>query len=519
MSLLAVSTRLALATAAMVLSACAVLPHGVERTQSHAIAVTPATALGAMAIAAAPDRALSGFRLLSAPDFAFNARTELLTRAQQSLDVQYYEIRDDASGRHFLRLLRDAAERGVRVRLLVDDLYTAGEDSLLLGLAAQPRVEVRLFNPFPAGRDHTSSKFLASLFDVGRVNRRMHNKMMIADSAFAVVGGRNIADDYFLQSVWTNFLDLDALVTGALVPRLSQIFDRYWNGAPAYPIEAIAASDLSPAERRQFFNERVSQGGVLPAAALPSKDMLGHAPLGDDMQKGTLDLIWASAEVIADAPEKVLGGHANGVRQQFVERVREATAEVVATTPYLIPGREGMKTIRSLRERDVRIAMLTNSLAATDEPLAFAGYLRYRTPMLRLGVDIHEVTPSRVAQSRRFRLFGSSSGRLHAKAVVIDQRTVFLGSMNMDPRSRTHNAEMGLFIDSPELARQILTLIEFAKRDAAYQVRLTADGATAWSHADPQDDHPSTFSEEPETSLWRRLLFRLLQHLVPEGLL
>jgi putative cardiolipin synthase len=317
----------------------------------------------------------------------------------------------------------------------------------------------------------------------------------------------------------TTFLDLDTLVTGAAVAPLSTIFDLYWNGAPAYPVEAIVASDRLPADRRRFFDERVSQSGVLPTADPPSHDILGYASLSDDMRKGRLDLVWAGAEATADEPEKVLGGHPSGVRQRIRERVLQAKVEVVLSTPYLVPGREGMKVIRTLRERDIRLTMLTNSLAAIDVPLAFAGYWRYRTQMLRLGVDIYEVTPGRVAQSREFRVFGSSSGRLHAKAAVIDQRTVFVGSMNLDPLSDAHNTEIGMLVDSPELARQVLTLIELGKRDAAYQVRLTEDGATAWLSPNAQEGDSATFSAEPETRLWERILLRLLQPLVPETLL
>lgn len=512
--------RLAMACGSVLLGACAVLPPTVERTPSQAIPMTSATALGAMAIASSPHDARSGFRLLPDPDLAFNARVELLARAEQSLDVQYYEILDDESGRHVLRLLSDAARRGVRVRLLVDDLETSGEDPLLLGLAVQPHVEVRLFNPFPAGRDHTSSKILASLFDLSRLQRRMHNKMMIADGAMAIVGGRNIGNAYFLRGSMTTFLDLDVLVAGAVVPALSEIFDLYWNSAPAYPIAAIAGgARLGPSELAQSFERHVSQGGLFAAHILPSKDILGQAPLRDDIEKGSLELIWANAEAIADAPEKVLGGHFDSVRERVRARARQSTIEVVVTTPYLIPGDVGMQAMRSLRERGVGITLVTNSLAAIDVPLAFAGYLRYRTPMLRLGVDIYEVTPERVAKSHRFPVFGSSSGRLHTKAVVIDRQIAVIGSMNLDPRSDGENTETALIIDSPELARQVLALVEVVERYAAYQVRLTENGATVWSNPDPQDSDPSKFSEEPETPLWERSLIRLLEPMVPESLL
>jgi len=506
--------RLASASAALLLSACAVLPHDVERTPSKAGVLTPSTQLGALVPEREVSEGFSGFRLLPSPDFAFDARVQLLTRAQQTLDVQYYEIADDQSGRNVLCRLRDAARRGVRVRLLIDDLHTTGEDTLLLGLAAEPGVEVRLFNPFPAARDSVGSRLLLSLFDVRRVNRRMHNKMMIADGAFAVVGGRNIGDEYFLRSASTTFLDLDVLASGALVPQLSDIFDRYWNADPSYPIEAIASSGLTLEERRQSFGEQAC--ATVPEPVLPTTDFLDQRSLGEDLRQGTLNLVWGRANAIADDPDKALGHRVDSVRHRVRELVRRATREVVVTTPYLVPGPEGMETLRGMHERGVRVDILTNSLAAIDEPFAFVGYLRYRTDMLQLGAEIHEIAPSRVTQSHRLRHFADSSGRLHAKSVVIDRETVFIGSMNLDPRSETHNTEMGILISSPQIARQMLEVFDHVKRDGAYRVRLRDDGATEWL-SDRQGD--AALVEEPETRLWNRFLLRLLQPLVPEDLL
>ena len=208
---------------------CAGLPRDVQRPPSQAIAASADTDLGRIALASAPDRTRSGFRLLSWSAQSLAARIELIRRAQVSLDVQYYVIHDDETGRHLLRALRDAAERGVRVRLLVDDLYTAGTDPLLLGLAAYPNVEVRLFNPFPMGRDSLSARLTLSLFDLGRVNHRMHNKLLVADGAMAVAGGRNIGNEYFMVSGLANYIDLDAFAVGPIVAKLAALFDQYWN--------------------------------------------------------------------------------------------------------------------------------------------------------------------------------------------------------------------------------------------------------------------------------------------------
>ena len=217
--------------AGLLAAGCASLPEPVPQPPTTAIKATPDTALGKIALASQPDADLSGFRLMPSGGFAFSTRIELARRASRTLDVQYYQIENDETGRFLLRTLRDAALRGVRVRLLMDDLFTSGEDELLIALAATPNLELRLFNPFPAGRSSLFRRFAASLFDFDRVNRRMHNKLFIADGAMAVAGGRNIGNQYFTRTLDDNFIDLDTFVVGALLPRLGSLFDQYWNSA------------------------------------------------------------------------------------------------------------------------------------------------------------------------------------------------------------------------------------------------------------------------------------------------
>jgi len=514
---------------ALALGACAALPPGVVRPPSSAIPMSPASVLGAAAQASANvGPGLSGFRLLPTARFALEARTTLLERAQQSLDLQYYELRNDDSGRRILALLRDAAMRGVRVRLLLDDLHTAGEDALLLGLASQPNVELRLFNPLPARQGQVACRLIASLPQLGRLHRRMHNKMLIADGAFAIVGGRNIGDSYFLRDADTNFLDLDLLATGALVVQLASLFDAYWNSAQAYPIASIARTELSPTQLRADFDRHTAASAPVRDLA-DTRDALGHRPLAIDLAEGRLDLAWAPAWAVADDPRKVvdreskvfpgIAATAASVREELRQQVLHATDEVVATTPYLVPGREGMQTLRQLRGKGVRLTIVTNSLAAIDEPFAFAGYLRYRPELLRMGVDIYELSPGRVARSHRLHLYASSSGRLHAKAVVIDRELVFVGSMNLDPRSDRHNTEVAVFIESPALAQQLLHLIELVTRDGGYRVRLGTSGAAEWVDAPPGSGDSATLTEEPETSLLQRFFLRLLGPWLPEDLL
>jgi cardiolipin synthase C len=554
---LAWARRALLALLLLAAAGCASLPENVQRTPSSALPGAPDTPLGRIARASTVDPEQSGFRLLPTGQFALQARLELARRAVRTLDVQYYQIHDDQTGRYLLRTLRDAAQRGVRVRLLMDDLYTSGADPLLLGLAAHPNVELRLFNPFPGGRTNFASRFAASLHEFSRVHRRMHNKLFIADGVMAVAGGRNIGDEYFMVSAGANFVDLDTLVVGALLPRLGELFDGYWNSPRVYPIEAIVKSDVAPEERRRHF-ERVTSPLYTPepvgspfldgdrsppprapqaadtAIATPEpeppppNDLLGYAPVSVELAAGKLGLIWADARAYADAPDKVIGrvstyggapiDDVDSVGYNVVELVRRARKEVVITSPYLVPGRDGIAMMRETSARGAKFTLVTNALAATDEPVVHTGYRRYRPEMLEIGVELYELSPLRTSRSLRLGRFSTSIGRLHAKSAIIDNEKVFIGSMNFDPRSARHNTEMGLFIQSPALAQQMRKLVEVVRQQGAYHVRLAPDGkGLQWLASGPGGQEQLV--EEPETDFWSRLMLEVLSWLVPEDLL
>ncbi|NUZ08489.1 phospholipase D family protein [Schlegelella sp. ID0723] len=511
--------------AAVLATACASLPAQGERPVSVAIEGSSVTALGRIALASAPEPSLSGFRLMPSGAFALSARMELARRAEQSLDVQYFLIRHDPTGKAMLRALRDAALRGVRVRLLLDDLYTSGQDELLSGLAAHENVEVRLFNPFPT-RGCLLSRFALSLPHVERLNHRMHNKLFIADGAMAVTGGRNVADEYFSRHPLANFIDLDLFVSGAVVPELGRLFDLYWNSALAYPLGSVVPPRLTLPELQAGFEE-VSRPSAPPVTHEPdARDVLGYRPIEEELDAGRLDLIWDHAEASADMPLK---GEApppgleeasiasNRVRVAVVEHMREAKSEVMLVSPYFVPGRSGMDLITDLRSRDVRVSVLTNSLASTDQPLVHSGYRRYRRSLLELGVELYELSPIKAGREGRGLLFGKSVGGLHSKAVVFDGLEVFVGSMNFDPRSDHYNTEIGLFIHSPRLTLQVSRLARLAQRQASHRLQLTAGGALEWVTPGGADDEVHT--KEPEAKLWMRFLLELLAPLAPEGML
>ena len=516
--------------AALLFSGCATLPDEAPRPPTRAMAVSADTALGKIALAAQPDPDLSGFRLMPGGDFAFDTRIQLARRAQRTLDVQYYQIENDETGRYLLRTLRDAAQRGVRVRVLMDDLYTAGEDDLLLGLAATPNVELRLFNPFPAGRGSLLKRFAASLFDFSRVNRRMHNKLFIADGAMAVAGGRNIGNQYFRRTAGENFLDLDTFVTGALMPRLGTLFDQYWNSAYVRPVQAVVPTGLSREELQKRFEAATGPDTTPPPPRPAPNDLLGYSPMAEDLASGKLGLIWALAEAYADSPDRVIGKTASyggvplldvdSVRYNVVEQMRRARSEVTIVSPYLIPGEAGLEVMREIRRRNVKISVVTNSLAATDEPLVHTAYRRYRPDMLKLGADLYELSTTRTRRSVRLGLFGTSVGRLHAKSAVIDRSILFVGSMNFDPRSETHNTEIGLFIRSPEMAQQALKLIDVLKQQGAYRLRFAEGGNASRIEWISEDAGKTTvLNEEPDSDFWGRAMLELLAPLTPESLL
>jgi cardiolipin synthase C len=418
---------------------------------------------------------------------------------------------------------RCAALRGVRVRLLVDDLYTAGGDPMFRGLAAFPNVEVCLFNPFCCARQNVVSRYVASIGDFRRLNHRMHNKLLVADGVVGVMGGRNIADEYFTRSATSNFVDLDVLIVGPVVGQLASIFDVYRNSPQAYPVEAILGEPTNHEEARRSFDHLVDDGEQMRSVALPPFDVLGYGPISDDLGAGRLGLVWGTAVAFADLPGKVMATSAETARSMsaqmnVMDRVMESKSEVVISAPYFIPGSMGVQAFGDLRKRNVKVTVLTNSFAANDVPLAHTGYARYRVELLRTGVDIYELSPTRIQHNERLMLPGASLGRLHAKAAVIDQSSVYIGSVNLDPRSESTNTELGLFARCPELAKEVTRVINISKLQSSYRLRFAPDGKSLqWLASD--DRGGVVLSAEPEVTPRMRLQNILLAPFVPEQLL
>jgi cardiolipin synthase C len=495
---------------------CASLPAPVVRQPEHAIGDPQSTAWGKKVQAAEPEPGVSGFRLLEAGADAFAALGTLIDRAQRSLDLQYYLVRDEVSSRNLLqRVYIAAAQRHVRARLLIDDFNTAGEEDLLLCLARVPGIEVRLYNPFPAGRFSTLSRVIASATDVSRISARMHNKMLVADNALAVTGGRNLGDAYFVQSRDANFLDLDLLVAGPVVRRLSASFDRFWNSALAYPIDTIVTRKASC----QGADPVRPQAPAGPAIAEATR--AEPAPLAHTLLQGQLPLQWVPATLLADSPSKITSdGHplkSETISDNIEQLLKAARQEVIIISPYFVPGERGLQLVEALRRRGVRVRVLTNSLAATDAPAVHIGYARYRARLLAMGAELYELRPRLGQPHSGVGNFGSSHASLHAKALVIDRSVVLLGSMNMDPRSANLNSEIGLVLRSPALAAQLVRLYDDVTERSSYHVQLWDGYHLRWNAL--EDDATKVYETEPDADLGLRLLLWAIAPFAPEQML
>lgn len=503
----------------LALSGCATLPQGGSVNGPVSMAIAPSTQTR-LAITAhkALDREehASAFKLLPVASAAYRTLIELTTQAERSLDFQTFVLHGDASGAMLLKSLRDAAARGVRVRVLIDDLQSDSAEPLLSNLAAFDGIEVRLINPFVRLRGSREAKLLSSLDEFSRVNHRMHNKLFIADNVLALIGGRNIGDAYYMRAEeGENFIDLDALAAGAVVEQMSASFDSYWNSQFAWPIDRIVAPAPDTSSRRAAFDSSVSGVGMpAPDHGVPER-LRGYASAPDELRSGTLRLTGAQAEVVADPVDKLegtrVGDRAGTVRASIAAEGLGSSFEVFVVSPYFVPGRIGIESLRQNRRDGVRLRILTNSLASTDEPVVHAGYLEYRRELIEIGAEVYELSPTLARLEQRLGRFGHTSAALHKKVIVFDRKTVFLGSMNLDGRSEQYNTEVGVMIRSEALAREILSLVDF--ESSAYRVEIGPDQRLRW--VNQRQGHETVLHDEPEVGFWRKLSSRIFGLLIP----
>ncbi|MDH6590204.1 putative cardiolipin synthase [Variovorax sp. TBS-050B] len=492
-----------------------------ERTPVQwALAPAHDGALGRLAAAPPPgaapsDAAATRVQPLVEAPLALDARLALIRNAQSSIDLQTYYLGNDATGALILRELQQAARRGVRVRLLLDDFHTAGRDPWLLALEREPFAHVRLFNPFFGRQRNPAQRLFAFVADFSRLTHRMHNKLMVADGVLAIAGGRNVADEYFLRAREANFIDLEVLLGGALVAELQSIFDLYWNSDLAYGIEQVTHASAAEAVRPiEAQGDAAGHEDVAPGAAHPPRGAWVSAQIE---QGASSRWLAADAGAVADPPDRRPGAaapHCITARERMAQLVESARESYELVTPYFIPDAAALAQIERLRARGVQVSIATNGMADTDEPIVNTVYNRFRRELLARGVRLFEVSARQIGRSRPLRQrFGDSKGRLHAKLAIIDRRTVLLGSVNFDPRSARLNTELGVRIRSEEVARRLRDALHMDSSEGVYEVVLDPDTRTLrWVSNGPERE---VLDEEPGVGLLFRLRMLWLSWLVP----
>jgi len=468
---------------------------------STAFTDTAHTRLGlALAPALAQHAGKTGVHALTDPRDAFAARAVLAAMAERSIDAQYYIWRGDEAGFLLFEALWDAAQRGVRVRLLLDDHNTRGLDPTLTALDAHPNIEVRLYNPV----GQRSVRAINYLADFARVNRRMHNKSFTVDNHVSVVGGRNIGDEYFGAGSGMVFADLDVTLVGPAVQRVSQEFDTYWNSVSAYPADLL----LGPPEvsqvqalRARFVATRSSQ------EAKAYLEAVGQSPLARRMLDRTVAFEWTTASILWDDPAKTLDGAARRddlLFPRLIESLGRPRKRLDIVSPYFVPGEQGTASLAAMARRGVEVRILTNSLASSDASVVHAGYAKRRADLLRAGVWVYELKPTAEQDRDKNRGIGSSASTgLHAKTFAVDGERIFVGSLNLDPRSLLLNTEMGVVLESPRLAQALSEGFATTVPGVAYEVRLGEDGFNlVWIEQTP--DGPKTHTTEPGTTWLQR---------------
>jgi putative cardiolipin synthase len=463
---------------------------------------------------AAANPAQSGIWPLDEGRDAFAARLLLARAADRTLDLQYYIWRRDLSGMLLFAALVDAAERGVRVRLLLDDMSTFGLDPMLAALDSHPNVEVRIFNPFHSRR----FRWLGLLMDFRRLNRRMHNKSFTADGEATIIGGRNVGDEYFAARQDVEFVDLDVLAVGPVAAQVSDDFERYWRSEPAWPIgRLLAAAPPGACQALVAEAQAIERSG----AAVAYLDAIRALPFVRDLVDGGLDMEWAPVRMLSDEPAKVLG---RARRRLLVsERLREVVGtpahDLALVSAYFVPTAQGVETFGRWARSGVRVRILTNSLEATDVAAAHAGFAKRRKALLRSGVRLFEakrLTPRMRTRGKRSPK-SSSATSLHAKTFAVDGQRVFIGSFNFDPRSERLNTELGFVIESPALARALGDAFDERLPAEAYEVVLNGRGRLRW--IERRDGERIRHRAEPGAPLWRRALVTVLAWLPIESLL
>ncbi len=481
---------------------CQTVQLDAPKEESYAFTEVADTPLGRLVEPmAASHPGLSGFRFYGDGIEGLAARQLLAKSAQRSIDAQYYLITDDMVGLLFLDSLLSAADRGVRVRLLVDDIQTQGYDAGIVALDSHPNFSVRIFNPFSGRR----SRVADGLFDFRRINRRMHNKSFTADNQVAIIGGRNIADEYFSARPDLNFGDMDVMGVGPVARDVSVMFDRYWNSRWAAPAEVFARQPEDPGAALETLRARLAANRTEAATTVYKQVLDEDVARLAGLKAHQLD--WTPYRLVYDSPDKADTAQ-EGPTHRIVSDLKAVTAkahrELLVVSPYFVPQRSGVAFFQDLVDRGVKVTVVTNSLAANNHGIVHSGYIAYRKDLLRMGVELREVKINSEVSGVARGGSGATLATLHTKAFMVDREHVFLGSFNWDPRSAKLNTESGVVIESAAVGAEMYRQFEAYARVKTYRVRLVDDRHLEW--VDEAGAEPVVFTKEPDVSWWRRTL-------------
>ncbi len=442
----------------------------------------------------------SGFLPISDGIEALSVRLLMAERAEKSIDAQYYLLKKGITGNAFVNSLLKAADRGVRVRLLLDDMFTSGYDAGMAGLDSHPNIEIRIFNPFA----NRSARAWDGVTNFSRINRRMHNKSFTADNQITLIGGRNIADEYFGAREDSNFGDLDVAGIGPIVQDVSNMFDTYWNHERAAPIESFADMPEDPAAELERLRGALEQS---------NKDILNtrYAAAVEDkileyVETNNSVFTWAPYSMAVDSPDKNIkskAATADSIVTPLLESLKSAEKELVIISPYFVPMKTGIQALSDLQKRGVNVTIITNSLAANNQASVHGGYAPSRKPLLKAGVKILEVRADAKVSGSEFMAKSGAKATLHTKAFVVDREEAFIGSFNFDPRSANINTELGVIIRSPKIAEDLAAAVEKNASTGAYEVFLNEKGKIRWRSTDG-DGLEVILDKEPQTTWGQR---------------
>lgn len=421
---------------------------------------------------------------------AIASRIDIVNSAEHTLDLQYYIWRDDLTGLILFNAVKHAADRGVRVRILLDNLNEAKLQPDFKIFASHPSIEIRLINP-----------------DINFLNHRMHNKSLISDNQVAIVGGRNIGDEYFGVSEEINFTDFDVMLLGPVVNEVSQEFDLYWNSERSFPIENVVKDAIAEADLKKF-RERIDK----------ARKQLKGASFVNELNDLELDLhtYWGEARAVYDHPSKLKGKKATKLTSLLQSELKDVKKELILISPYFIPGKEGAKNLEKLRKKGIRVIILTNSLASNDVSSVFGGYRKYRKRLLKSGIELYELRPDHSPIRRKGHSHASSTMGLHGKVFIVDREKVVVGSMNLDARSRNLNTEMGVILQNEKFAKESANNLLGALHSLAYKLDLR-DGKIEWLEF--KQTKTKTYYQDPKTSWWKRSKTWFFSLFIPEQLL